>query len=354
MSARWWWGTYPEAGLGTPTGLGEGLWGMVPGGSESSLALTIPAPSFVIAHPDLPLVYVVTEQEKSTVACIDVADPAEPAIVDEVVTGGSGACHVLLARDTLTLYVSHYTSGEVAVVPLTADGRLAVTAPIQLLPGSGSGLVPRRQEGPHAHFAGYSPSGSTLLVADLGTDELRRYEVLVDGSLRADGVAAGLPPGSGPRHFAVRGELVYVLCELDHTLKTLSWDEDSRTATLVSTLPSTPVPLRSGDGIYDAHIVVVNDVVLASVRGCDVISVFDLDSQGLPLYRSGFDSGGEHPRHFAVLGERLVVGNEKSHLVSLFDLADVLALEPGGDPTEPARLPHTDAKVLSPACVCSI
>ena len=69
MSSRWWWGTYPEAGLGTPTGLGEGLWSMTPGDTTAILALELPAPSFVIAHPDLPILYAVTEEERSTVVC---------------------------------------------------------------------------------------------------------------------------------------------------------------------------------------------------------------------------------------------------------------------------------------------
>lgn len=353
MSARWWWGTYPETGLGTPTGLGEGLWSMTPGGSAAVQVLDLPSPTFVIVHPDLPLLYAATEEAVSTVVSIDISDPDQPTLLDVVRTGGSGACHVLLSHDTLTLYISHYGSGEVAVVPLSADGRLAVDTPIQLLAWKGEGPVPRRQEGPHAHFAGYAPDNETLLVTDLGTDELRRYWILPDGALRSDGFAAVLPPGAGPRHFAVRGDLLYLTSELDHMVRTLRWDAASRVAEPVATLPSTHVPLRSGEEIYDAHIVVVNDVVLASIRGCDVISVFDLDSGGLPVYRGGFDSGGEHPRHFAIVGERLVVGNEKSHLASLFDLADVLALDPPADPSVPSELPHIDVPIPSPACICA-
>jgi 6-phosphogluconolactonase (cycloisomerase 2 family) len=224
--------------------------------------------------------------------------------------------------------------------------------PLQVFAGSGGGPVPRRQAGPHAHFAGYAPDGATLLVADLGTDQLRRYAVLADGSLRDDGVAARLEPGSGPRHFAVRGDLIYVMCELNHTLVTLRWDPQSRTAETVRSIPSTSVPLRTEDAIYDAHVIVVGDVILGSIRGPDVIAIYDLDSSGLPAYRGAIDSGGSHPRFFAVLGERLVVGNEKSHVVSVFDLADVLRVSLGDDPTAPVEVPHVDSRVLSPACVC--
>ena len=81
-----------------------------------------------------------------------------------------------------------------------------------------------RQEGPHAHFAALSPGGTHVLVADLGTDQVRRYRVGPDGLLSDPGVAALLPAGAGPRHLAVRGELIYAVCELDHTVRTLRWD----------------------------------------------------------------------------------------------------------------------------------
>lgn len=356
MTARWWWGTYPEAGHGTPTGLGEGLWAMTPGGSKASLVLEIPSPSFIVAHPDLPILYMVTEEAEATVSAVDVTDPASPILLGRVPTGGRDACHLLLARDTLALYAAHYTSGDLAVVPLRADGSLVGDERPRLLGHEGSGPHAIRQKGPHAHFIGYAPGSGwydTLLVADLGTDELRRCRFAFDCLLVADGVAATLPPGAGPRHFAVRGDRLYVTCELDHQLRTLRWNAETRTAELEHETPSTLVEPRSRDTLFDGHVAVVGDTLLVSVRGADVISVFDLDSEGRPELRASFDSGGVFPRHFAVVGETLVVANQESHLGSRFDLADVLSLEVQDDPAAPAELPHRDIPIPSPACVCA-
>jgi 6-phosphogluconolactonase (cycloisomerase 2 family) len=107
--------------------------------------------------------------------------------------------------------------------------------------------------------------------------------------------------------------------------------------------------LRSGDTVHEAHVLVVGAVLLISVRGCDVIAVFDVGGDGIPTYRASFDSGGQWPRHFAVAGEQLVVGNEKSHGASIFDLADVLSVEATSGAI--AVLPHTSIRVPSPACV---
>ena len=350
MSETWWWGTYPEAGAESATGAGEGIWVMAPGG-PAVRAIELPAPAFLVAHPDLPILYAVTDADHSEFLCLDVSDVARPVVLDRVPTGGSEACHILLSRDTLTAYVAHYGSGDLAVVPLLADGRVASPGPAQLLRWEGSGPVPGRQESPHAHFAGYAPSGPVLLLCDLGTDQIRRFDVRADGSLRADGIAAQLSPGSGPRHFTARGDVIYVACELDHTLKSLRWDAGSRTANLLDSTPVTEAPLRSGDFAYAAHVLAVSNAVLVSVRGCDVIAVFDLGGDGIPTYRASFDSGGEWPRYFAVTGEQLVVGNEKSHGASTFDLADVLAIDGAAEPGGFAILPHTDVAIASPACV---
>lgn len=360
MSGTWWWGTYPEAGAGSPTGAGEGIWVMAPAG-PAVRAIELPAPAYVVAHPDLHVLYAVTDTQPSELLCLDVSDVARPAILDRVPTGGAGACHLLLSRDTLTAYVTHCSTGEVAVVPLGPDGRIATAGPTQVLSGpvvgervvgeQGLSAFPDYRSGLCAHFAGYAPTGPVILVCDSGADLIRRFEVLADGALRADGVAAHLPLGSGPRRFAVRDDVIYVTCAGDDTLAALRWDPMARTAAILASTPVALVPSRSGDAVHAAHVIAVSGVLLASFVGSDVIAVFDLGGDGLPTYRAAFDSGGAFPRYFAVTGEQLVVGNEKSHLVSVFDLADVLAIEGAEDPEGFSSLPHADVAVPSPACV---
>jgi 6-phosphogluconolactonase len=350
MSEAWWWGTYPEAGAGSPTGVGEGIWVMAPDG-PAVRAIELPAPAFVVAHPDVPVLYAVTDVERAEIVCLDVSEVARPVVLDRVPTGGSRACHLLLSRDTLTAYVTHRSTGEVAVVPLLTDGRIATEEPALVLWGQGLGPVGGHPSGPLAHPIGYAPTGPVLLMCDGDADLIRRYDVLADGSLRANGVAAHLPPGSGPRQFAIRRDVIHVTCERDHTLASLRWDPVSRTGTLIGSTPVTQVAARRGNAAQATHVVVVSGVLLISLVGSDVIEVFDLGGDGVPTYRASFDSGGVFPRYFGVTGEQLVVGNEKSHLVSIFDLADVLALEGAEEPGGFARLPHADVAVTSPACV---
>ncbi len=348
-------GTYPLEGLGTPVGHGEGVWRAkigVDGLMTASQITTEPAPSFVVAHPRQPLLYAVEEADPTALVVWDVsALPREIARVD---VGGAFGCHAVMAPDGATIYVSHYGTGEVSVIPLAPDGTPHSSTPAQTISHTGAGPRSDRQEGPHAHSAAFAPGGRHLVVADLGTDELRRYTVGDDGLLYEPGIAATLPPGSGPRHLAVRGDLLYLVCELDHQLRTLRWDRGSASADVIAEQPTTLAPHRTGDGIDDAHVDLVHrdvgDVLLVSVRGADVISVFDVAPEGELTYRAAFDAG-YWPRHFAVVAEHLVVGAERGHEVRAYALADVLALRPETERGAVPSLPYHSAKVTSPACI---
>ncbi|MFN3866724.1 MAG: lactonase family protein, partial [Demequina sp.] len=329
--------------------VGEGLWRQT--ADDARLALELPAPSFVVAHPDLPLLYAVSETESSEVHAIDVSDPDHPSVAGTVRTEGASGCHLLLSADARVLYVCHYESGDIAVVLLGEDGLPTLDEPAQTFGHEGSGPREDRQEAPHAHFAGFGPGGHHVLVCDLGTDELRRYAIQPGGLLEDHGVAATLPPGAGPRHFVVRGEWIYVLCELDHRLRALRWDAATGTAEVVFDIASTTAPHRTGTTIYDSHVLLAGgDTLLAGVRGCDVISVIDLSPEGEPRYRGCFDAG-HWPRHFAAVGDRLHVGAEKGHEVRTFALADVLGLPPESEVGHIAQLPYSTAPLPSPACV---
>lgn len=348
-------GTYPPDGLGTPVGVGEGIWRAAIGadGDLTASQVTVEAaPSFIVAHPRESLLYAVEESYPTSLVVWNVAE--SPHEVARVNFDGWQGCHVLMAHDAATVYVCHYGTGAVSVIPLTVDGMPAPDAPAQTVAHEGSGPRSDRQEGPHAHSAAFAPGGRHLLVADLGTDQLRRYTIGEDGLLYEPGIAAVLPPGSGPRHLAVRGELLYVVCELDHRLRTLRWDSASGTAEVIADRPTTLAPRRTGDALSSAHVVLVDrsegDVLLVSVRGADVISVFDVAPEGELTYRAAFDVG-YWPRHFAVVGEHLVVGAEMGHEVRAYPLSEVLALPPESELGAVATLPYTSVEVVSPACI---
>jgi len=357
-----WVGTYPAAGLGTPTGLGEGLWRLdlaADGAMQAHQVSTLPAPSFVVPHPRAALLYVISESAPSA---LHVVDPEAPAVPLATVTlpGTDSACHVMVAPDGRALYVSTYHSGHLAVVRLGEDGLPLSEEPDQLFAYRGSGPVTGRQDTPHAHYACVSPDGGYVLVADLGSDVVWAHSLGADGLLGEPAVALQVTPGAGPRHIAVRGTMLYLTSELDHQVRTLRWDAASATAQEVDAQPITHVVPRTGDEVCDAHLAWQTsagaEVLLASVRGPDVIALFDVFPEGELRFRASLDTG-SWPRHFAVATdpagvERLLVVNERGHEVRAFVLADVLALAPESEVGAIAQLPYTSVAVTSPACIC--
>ncbi|NMM15874.1 MAG: lactonase family protein [Cellulomonas sp.] len=367
-------GTYPAAGAGSPAGLGEGIWRVeldagsgTFGGAE--LVAVTPSPSFVAAHPSGRVLYAVGELTAGTVTAFSEpsrtsVDPAphDPApgpldVLDVVDSGGADPCHLLLAPDARTLYVANYSSGTLGVLPLDADGRFTVevraqSGPVQVFGHAGSGPDASRQDGPHAHFVAIAPGGQFVVVADLGTDELRRYaRDTASGLLAAAGIAATLPPGTGPRHlvFAPDGRTAYVVGELDVCVHVLAWDPVTASGTLVQSLPAGPPPGPLGQvpggpashRVLPSHVELDDDRLLVAVRTSDVLVGYSVVADGTLVADGATALPGAWPRHFALVDGTVVVAAQ---------VGDVLvALRPGE-----GTVPWVVASVLplpAPACV---
>jgi 6-phosphogluconolactonase (cycloisomerase 2 family) len=208
-------------------------------------------------------------------------------------------------------------------VPVADDGALGEP---RTFPHEGTGPVADRQEGSHAHFV--HVWGDRVLVADLGTDELRTYPL--DGSGAgagpADGtVAAVLPPGTGPRHLVELPDgTVLVAGELDCRLHVLVPAGPGRLEH-VGSVAITARTMPDGAAGYPSHITVAGDLVHVGVRGPDVLSV--LRVRDAAATTDGFDDtvpgavghlvlenvadvdlgAGAWPRHHAVLSDGAVV-----------------------------------------------
>lgn len=157
---------------------------------------------------------------------------------------GSTSCYLALhpeGRSIAATYFRHHgrfggpgaqSRGSVDVLRL-GDGK-SVT-----LTSDASSLHPTRQTASHPHAAKFSPDGSLLAIADLGTDEVRFHDV--DGSglpAPEPSTVVKLPPRSGPRHldFHPTRPVAYVNSEMTSRIFRLSrgesgWEISQETAT---------------------------------------------------------------------------------------------------------------------------
>ncbi|HWS56975.1 MAG TPA: beta-propeller fold lactonase family protein [Actinotalea sp.] len=365
MSAALWLGAYPAAGPDGPAGQGEGIWRLeldeATGGLVGTLAAPTAAPSFLALSADGRSLFAAGETAPGSVTRFDVRPDGGLVPRERVSCGGSAPCHLLMHPRGRALYVANYASGSVAVLPLEPGGpgegpRLAGGV-AQVFEHSGRGPRADRQEGPHAHMSLVAPGGRHLLVADLGTDELRSYDLGEDGRLRVAGVAHTFAPGTGPRHLAAlggddagRGARLVVLGELDAAVHLLSWDPDTGTAEELQVLPACVSPAVTGREAFPAHVVVHDDVVLVGVRGPDVLARFAVGDDGLLTHVADVPVGGSWPRHHAVLpGSGWVVVAAQGS-----DVVTTLRADPGASPDPSGRGPQPVVGRLAvpvPACV---
>lgn len=299
-AAALWIGTYPTAGAAP--GSGEGIWraGIDPRGRFTGAELVAPvaAPSFLALDPSGRTLVAVTETEPGTISTLRVSDDGALTPAGSVPSGGASPCHVVATGTSA--WVANYGDGVAALVSLGPAGELGEP---RTYPHTGSGPVLDRQEGAHAHFV--HPWGDRVLVADLGTDELRSYPV--DGSGPAEGaVAAVLPPGTGPRHLVELADgTILVAGELDCRLHVLA-PAGPGLLEHVGSAAITTRTLPDGTAGYPSHITVAGDLVHVGVRGPDVLSVLRVRAaaapapEAAPALSSGPGRGPQEAGHLTV------------------------------------------------------
>ena len=344
-----WIGSYPPAGIGTPPGRGEGVFRVALDTGTGTLGrparlVEVPAPSFVVRHPGLPVLYVTDETDPGRVTALRVRDEGlEP--VGTAASGGSYPCHLLVDGDRL--YAANYGDGALGVLRLAQDGSFASDEP-QVLRHEGSVPDKDRQHGPHAHFVALAPGGHVLVV-DLGTDHVRRYTRTREG-LQQAGIAATLPPGTGPRHLVFRDGArctAYLTGELDATVHVLVWDPASDTGAVVQTeaalgagagtggavdVDGNPLTANAATQAGDlgvswaagaepspSHLALDGRELVVAVRGAGALSRFTVGEDGLLTHRATLPLPGRTPRHFAIVGDWTIVAEQVPGAVTVLD-----------------------------------
>ncbi|MEF2965290.1 lactonase family protein [Paenibacillus sp. M1] len=240
--------------------------------------------------------------------------------------------------------VSGYHGGNVGLIKLSEDGQPALLTDERQ--HEGHGADPVRQDRPHPHSAQFSPDDRYMLVADLGLDLVRTYEIdRTAGKLIPRGDAM-TPPGSGPRHLAFHpaGKFVYSINEVGNSITAYEYDEAGGRLTPLSTLSTLPDDFTGENTTAEIAISADGRYLYGSNRGHDSIVQFRIQEDGELAYVEHVPTEGGHPRHFALTpgGDYLVVANRDSNNLVLFRVD-----------RESGRLQFTGrtAEVSKPVCV---
>ncbi|HEY2415327.1 MAG TPA: lactonase family protein [Pirellulaceae bacterium] len=302
-------------------------------GKLTSVGVTegIKNPSFVAIHPSGNYLYAVSEVSDAD----GKPGGAVSAFTLDRKTGtlkplnhqsseGAGPCHVSVDKTGKVTLVANYASGSIASLPINEDGSLKKAA--TAVQHEGSGAVPIRQAGPHAHSMNVSPDNRFVIAADLGLDKLFIYKLdATNGTLTANDPAfAKTPAGGGPRHFAFHpnGRFAYNCNEIASSVTAHTWDAQKGSLTEIQTISTLPEPTQ-GNSTAEIQVHPSGKFVYCSNRGHDSLAIFTVDEKTGQLTAAGHQKTlGRTPRNFGIdpTGRYLVACNQNTDNVAVFQV----------------------------------
>jgi 6-phosphogluconolactonase len=264
-----------------------------------------PSPDYLAFHPSGRFLYALNEVTPGRVVAFAI-DPTTGALtrLDDVSSGGDGPAHISVHRSGRWLLSSNYVSGEVAALPIGADGRLG-------------GPVAPRFAGRFAHMIlDDGASGAFVFVPSKGDDRVLQFRFdEATGRLEPSAPPFVAQPGS-PRHLAFHrsGRSAYLLTEAGRTL--VSYRYDPTTGLLADGVSLLAAP--SGDG---SHLVLhpTRELLYVSLRFYDSIALFTLDAQGRPTGPRHFHEQIARPWDMSIdpTGQYLLVANNEDATVKV-------------------------------------
>jgi 6-phosphogluconolactonase len=281
-------------------------------------------PSFLTIHPNRRNLFCANELTQGEVSSFAI-QPVDGSLkrLNSQATDGMHPCFVSVDPSGKWLLTANYSSGSLAVFPILEGGALgpmsdAVQHKGALGPNKG------RQERAHAHSVAFDPSGSFVLAADLGLDQVFVYRFDSEkGRLTPHGEGITANPGAGPRHFTfhAKGRFLYIANELDSTVTAFGWDAGQGSAETMHTLSTLPADFSGMSTVADIHLDGSGKYLLVSNRGHQSLAIFRVDAeQGTLVSQGWMSSGGNCPRNFGFdpSGVNLFAANQESDNVVFF------------------------------------
>ena len=261
-------------------------------------------------------------------------------------TRGTASCYLDIDATGKSVLVANYSTGDVASLPVKADGSLGEAA--SYFKHSGSSVNPERQKSPNAHCFVISPDNRFAFACDLGIDQVLSY--------RLDAATAKLSPnqpsfaktpaGAGPRHltFHPGGKYVYVINELKSSVTLFDYVAETGVMTERQTTSTLPPDFTGVSHCADVKVTPNGRYLYGTNRGHDSIAAFRIADDGKLTLIANEPSLGKTPQNLAIVGEGslLLCANMSGNNLVVFRIdADTGRLKPVGNPIE----------LTSPSCI---
>ncbi len=298
--------------------------------SAPKLAAEAKNPAFLAVHPQGRFVYAVSENsdasgKKGGAVAAWARDAATGLLtpLNQQASGGAGPCHVSVDQTGQCALVANYGSGNIAALPIRADGRLGEAASV--IQHHGSSVNASRQTKPHAHQIVTDPANRFALVCDLGLDQILVYRFAPARATLTpnDPPFASVAPGSGPRHivFHPNGKFVFVLNEMAASVTVFQWDSALGKLSEVETVATLPEGFSGTRSAAELAMHPSGRFLFASNRGHDSVAVLAVDaSSGRLRLLQHQPTQGKEPRFIGLdlSGRWLFAANQTSGNIVVF------------------------------------
>lgn len=255
-------------------------------------------PSFLVTSADQRFLYAVHGgRDFATAFSLD-AGTGAATLIGTASTGGLNGVRQDFDRSGRFMVVANYIAGNVAVLAVGCDGRLADYHDLLYLAGE---LGPHRieQTRPHPHDVAFDPTRGFVAIPDKGLDAVfvLRFEA-EKGRLGLHRVVR-TRPGAGPRHIAFHATLpfAYVCNELDSSVSAYRWDAKEGELTPIQVVPSLPDDFHGANTTAELAFSADGRFVYCSNRGHDSVAIYGIDASSGKLASVGWEpTQGRDPR----------------------------------------------------------
>ncbi|WP_409295289.1 lactonase family protein [Peribacillus sp. SCS-26] len=290
--------------------------------SGVTLAAELGSPTYVNLSRDNKFLYAVAKDgDKGGVAAYSVDESGTLTLLNQQISDGGSPCYVDVDSNLSTVAAAYYHDGTSRSFPVLEDGSIGPASSI--VQHEGTGPNKDRQDGPHAHYSGYTPDEKFIAVIDLGIDKLVTYKIGESGKLE-EVSSLTLKAGSGPRHleFHPNGKWAYLMTELSNEVIALSYDSGSGSFKELQYIPAIPSSFTENSQGSAIHVSRDGKFVYAGNRGHDSIAVFQVNEENGSLSLVEYTSTeGSWPRDFELdpTEKFLVASNQESSSLTLYE-----------------------------------
>lgn len=243
-------------------------------------------------------------------------------LINQIPCGGVNPVDSALDPSERFLIVPNYSSSNVAVIGLAANGALQAVEQVFELPGT-TGPNTAHQHGAMPHGVIFDASGRFVIVPDKGRDAVFIFRFTAGRIALHQQMPAR--PGSAPRHctFHPQFPVLYVNNELDSTVTVYRWDRDIGAISPAQIIATAPPGFPARNTTAEIAASPDGRFLYVSNRGHDSIACFAVAAGSGRLSLVGHTpTGGKTPRFFTLdpAGRRLFVANQDSDTIIAFTI----------------------------------